>query len=81
LKPIWKVTRVCSLIERYRASVDSTIDAYIDSTTDFRADAADLSESFAATDEERGRLLCDIIRIRRELIGTLTEEQWKAVFG
>ena len=70
-----------TLIEQYRASVDSTIDAYIDSTRDPRLAAADLSESFAAMDEKRARLMRAIIRTRRSLIEVFTEAQWDAVFG
>ena len=69
-----------TLIGRYGASVESVIDAYIEASKDPRANAANLNKRVAALDEERGRLMRDIIRIRQELAEALTDEQWQAVF-
>lgn len=69
-----------ALVDRYGASVESVIDAYIEASEDPRANAAGLSKRLAALDEERGRVMRDIIRIRRELAEALTDEQWLAVF-
>lgn len=69
-----------TLIERYSASVDSTIDAYIVSAGDPGADAADLSERLATMDQRRSVLMRDIIRIRRSLVDLLADDQWQAVF-
>ena len=70
-----------TLVDRYGASVESVIDAYIEASEDPRANAATLSKRLAALDEERGQVMRDIIRIRRALAETLTDEQWDAVFG
>ena len=69
-----------TLIERYSANVDSTIDAYIESAGDPRADAADLSERLASIDRRRSVVMSDIIRIRRSLVDLLADDQWQAVF-
>lgn len=70
-----------ALVDRYGASVESVIDAYVEASEDPRANAESLSKDLATLDEERGQVMRDIIRIRRALADTLTDEQWDAVFG
>lgn len=69
-----------ALVDRYGASVESVIDAYVEASEDPRANAESLSKDLATLDEERGQVMRDIIRIRRELADALTDEQWQAVF-
>lgn len=69
-----------TLIARYRSSVESAIDAYIDASEDSRAEASSLTARLAAIDEDRSELMRNIIRIRRSLVELLTDERWKAVF-
>lgn len=68
------------LVTQYRSRVERTVDAYIEASGDRAADASQLGKRLAAIDDERGELLRDIIRIRRDLVGRLTEAQWQAVF-
>ena len=69
-----------AIIERYRATVELTIDAYISASKDPRVDASSLSARLAAMDQDRSKLMGDIIRLRGSLVDLLSEEQWQAVF-
>jgi hypothetical protein len=69
-----------TITERYRATVESTIDAYIEASEDPRSNASSLSKRFAAMDQDRSELMGDIVRLRRSLVDLLSDEQWQAVF-
>jgi len=70
-----------SVVERYRVSVDSGIDAYINASQGPGANKESLSRIFAVVDQERSKALNRIVRIRQRLVDVLDEQQWKAVFG
>ncbi len=69
-----------ALVTQDRARVERTVDAHTEASEDPAADASRLGKRLAAIDDERGDLLRDIIRIRRDLVARLTEAQWRAVF-
>lgn len=69
-----------SVIERYRISVQGSLDAYVEELSDPNTDAADLIERLAPLDRERNRLMKTIIDIRQHLLSLLGDELWDAVF-
>ena len=69
-----------SLIERYRASVDESIDAYIEELFISETDAGDLIARLEPIDRERMDALKSVIRYRRQLIGILDKSNWAEVF-
>ena len=70
-----------SAMQRYRASVSSSIDAYIDEFANPDTAATDLIERLAPLDRERTEIMMAIIDSRRQLIETLTDDQWDKVFA
>ena len=65
----------------YRASVESSIDAYIDEASSRYTSAPELIERLKPLDRERTQTLQQIITLRQSLKQLLSEEQWRAVFS
>ena len=70
-----------SAMQRYRATVNNSMDAYIEESSDPDKDASDLSERLASLDRERTEIMMGIIDSRRRLIEVLDSEHWVKVFG
>lgn len=69
-----------SAMQRYRASVSNSMDAYIEESADPDTDANDLIERLASLDQDRTDIMLAIIDSRRRLIEALDDEQWNNVF-
>lgn len=69
-----------SQLERYRASVGESLDAYVEELSDPETDAADLIVRLEPLDRERMDVLESVIKHRRQLIGVLDDSNWAAVF-
>ena len=70
-----------SAMQRYRATVNNSMDAYIEESSDPDTDASDLTERLASLDRERTEIMMGIIDSRRRLIEVLDSEHWVKVFG
>lgn len=68
-------------MQRYRASVNSSMDAYIEESSNPGTDATDLIKRLASLDRERTDIMMAIIDSRRRLIEVLGDEHWDKVFG
>jgi hypothetical protein len=69
-----------SVIVRYRASVEESLNAYVAELAEPSADAADLIAQLQSHDRERSVLMQDIIDTRQRLMTLLDDELWEAVF-
>jgi hypothetical protein len=67
-------------VERYRAMVGESSDAYIEEMSDPETDAADLIARLEPIDRERKRVLESVIEFRQQLMGALDDSAWAAVF-
>jgi len=70
-----------SKLRRYRASVDATIDAYVEESRNPGTRVENLIERLAPLDRDRAEIMQAIIDYRRQLIEVLDDEQWDKVFG
>ena len=70
-----------SAMQRYRVSVSSSMDAYIEESSNPDTDATDLTKRLASLDRERTDIMMAIIGSRRRLIEVLDIEHWDKVFG
>jgi len=70
-----------SKLQRYRASVDASIDAYVEESRNPETRAEDLIERLAPLDRAREEIMRAIIDYRRQLIEVLDDKQWKESFG
>ena len=70
-----------SAIERYRGSVEESLEAYVEELADPETNAADLNARLETHDRERIELMAFIIESRERLLDTLDDEQWDRVFG
>lgn len=70
-----------SAMQRYRDSVSSSMDAYIEESSNPDTDATDLIERLAPLDRKRADIMMAIIDSRRRLIEILDGEHWDKVFG
>ena len=70
-----------TLLKSYRASVESSIDAYILESSKGYTGAPELIVRLEPLDRERMRTLQMIIQLRQSLFELLSEEQWEAVFN
>ena len=73
--------RLSDLLERYALSVDSTLDAYVASSSNPTARATDLIDRLQPMDHERQETMREIIGIRQQLVDLLNDEQWQRVFA
>jgi hypothetical protein len=69
-----------SKLQRYRASVDATIDAYVEESRNAGTNAEDLIERLAPLDRDREEIMRAIIDYRRQLIEVLDDKQWNESF-
>ena len=65
----------------YRASVDTSLDAYIEFSADRYAPADELIERIGPLDRKRAETLRAVIGHRQALLELLDEQQWEATFG
>ena len=70
-----------SAMQRYRVSVSSSMDAYIEVSSNPDTDATDLTKRLASLDRERTDIMMAIIDSRRRLIEVLDGEHWDKIFG
>ena len=70
-----------TLLTRYRASVESGIDAYIEESSNRYTAAPELIERLEPIDHRRTRTLQAVIELRQSLFELLSDEQWEAVFN
>jgi len=70
-----------ALLTRYRASVESSIDAYIEESSNRYTAAPELIERLKPLDNKRTQTLQTVIELRQSLIELLSDEQWDAVFN
>lgn len=67
-------------VERYRAMVGESSDAYIEEMSDPVTDATDLIARLEPIDRERKSVLESVIKFRQQLMGALDDSTWAAVF-
>jgi hypothetical protein len=67
-------------VERYRAMVGESSDAYIEVMSDPETDATDLIARLEPIDRERKIVLESVIKFRQQLVGALDDSTWAAVF-
>ena len=72
--------RLEGALEDYRSSVDTTLDLYIEESTNHYMGAAALIDQMQPLDRKRADTLREIIEIRRALLNTLDEQQWRDTF-
>lgn len=70
-----------SKLQRYRASVDATIDAYVEESRNPGTRVENLIDRLATLDRDREEIMQAIIDYRRQLIEVLDDEQWDEIFG
>ena len=70
-----------TLLTRYRASVESSIDAYIEESWHLYTAAPELIERLEPVDRRRTRTLQAVIELRQSLFELRSDEQWEAVFN
>jgi hypothetical protein len=68
-------------LDQYRSSAESSLDAYIEESSNKYASAAELIERLKRLDRERSQALQKMIQIRQSLFELLSGEQWQAVFN
>ena len=69
-----------TLLNQYTASVESSIDAYIEASLNRYVGAPELIERLEPLDKKRTRTLQKVIKLRQSLIQLLSDEQWEVVF-
>ena len=70
-----------ALLNQYRSSAESSLDAYIEESSNKYTSAAELIERLKRLDRERMQTLQNIIQLRQALFELLSDEQWQAVFN
>jgi len=68
-------------LDQYRSSAESSLDAYIDESSNKYTSAAELIEHLKQLDRERLQTLQKMIQLRQALFGLLSDQQWEAVFN
>ena len=68
-------------LNQYRSSAESSLDAYIEESTNRYTAAAELIEHLKQLDHERLQTLQKMIQLRQALFELLSDEQWQAVFN
>ena len=67
-------------LNQYRSSAESSLDAYIEESSNKYTSAAELIAHLKPLDHERLQTLQKMIQLRQELFELLSDEQWQAVF-
>ena len=70
-----------TLLTRYRASVESSIDAYIEESSNRYTAAPELIERLEPLDRKRSLTMQAVIELRQSLFELLSDEQWESVFN
>jgi hypothetical protein len=68
-------------LDQYRSSAESSLDAYIEESSNKYTSAAELIERLKQLDRERMQTLQKLIQLRQALFELLSDEQWEAVFS
>jgi len=68
-------------LNQYRSSAESSLDAYIEESSNRYTSAAELIEHLKQLDRERLQTLQKMIQLRQALFGLLSDQQWEAVFN
>ena len=68
-------------LNQYRSSAESSLDAYIEESSNRYTSAAELIERLKQLDHERLQTLQKMIQLRQALFELLSDEQWQAVFN
>ena len=68
-------------LEQYRSSAESSLDAYIEKSSNKYTSAAELIEHLRQLDHERLQTLQKMIQLRQALFEILSDAQWEAVFN
>ncbi len=68
-------------LDQYRSSAESSLDAYIEESSNRYTSAAELIEHLKQLDHERLQTLQKMIQLRQALFELLSDEQWEAVFS
>ncbi len=68
-------------LNQYRSSAESSLDAYIEDSSNRYTSAAELIEHLKQLDHERLQTLQKMIQLRQALFELLSDEQWEAVFS
>jgi len=68
-------------LSQYRSSAESSLDAYIEESSNRYTSAAELIERLKQLDHERLQTLQKMIQLRQALFELLSDEQWQAVFN
>ncbi len=68
-------------LNQYRSSAESSLDAYIEESSNRYTSAAELIEHLKQLDRERLQTLQKMIQLRQALFELLSDEQWQAVFN
>ena len=68
-------------LNQYRISAESSLDAYIEESSNRYSSAAELIERLKQLDHERLQTLQKMIQLRQALFELLSDEQWQAVFN
>jgi hypothetical protein len=70
-----------SALEKYRGSVERSLNAYVEELANPESDAADLDARLATHDGDRVELMQFIIQSRQGLLEILDDEEWNRVFN
>jgi hypothetical protein len=68
-------------LNQYRSSAESSLDAYIEESSNKYTSAAELIEHLKQLDRERRQALQKMIQLRQSLFELLSDAQWQAVFN
>jgi hypothetical protein len=68
-------------LKDYRASIERTLDAYIEESENRYTSAAELIERIEPLDRKRAEMLRDVIQRRQALLNLLDEQQCTATFA
>ena len=69
-----------TLLNQYTTSVESSIDAYIEASSNRYIGASEVIERLEPLDRERALTLQKVISQRQSLFNLLSDEQWEEVF-
>ena len=80
-KAIALVDRLDLLAQEHNAATDAAINAYITDVEKYETTTDQLEEDFEPLDQARAKVYRELIEVRQDLIGTLSQEEWDKVFG
>ena len=69
-----------TLAQEYDSATDAAMNAYITDVKDWNSSADKLIEDMKPLDRIRGNTLSEVVRLREDLVGALSPEEWDEVF-